>query len=238
LIIVNSSAGAEHLTRQRWRVLPGAVRVIPNGIAAGAVVDPAAARTAVRSAWGISEDALVFAVVGRLDPVKGQRTFLTAAAEISAGVPEARFVIVGDGPEPERSDLVAHANDRGLGDRVLWAGHRTDMSSVYCAIDVIVSASTSEGFSNAIAEGMQAGAVPVVTDVGDSAALVGDTGEVVPPADPVALAAAMTSVAKRGARARHQLGLRAQARVTAEFGLDRMVERTEQALLEVTAYGE
>jgi glycosyltransferase involved in cell wall biosynthesis len=79
------------------------------------------------------------------------------------------------------------AEQLGLGGSLIWNEAREDMPAVYNALDIVVSSSYSEGLSNVIGEAMACGVPCVVTNVGDSAWVVGDTGEVVPPKDPVAL---------------------------------------------------
>src|SRR5207253_71467 len=98
-----------------------------------------------------------------------------------------RFVCVGDGPPEYRRTLEALAEQLGLNEFLIWNAARADMSAVYNGLDVLVSSSASEGLSNVIAEAMACGVRCVVTDVGDSAWVVGPTGEVVNPKDPVAL---------------------------------------------------
>jgi glycosyltransferase involved in cell wall biosynthesis len=94
------------------------------------------------------------------------------------------------------------------------------------AADVVVCSSAfGEGFSNALGEGMACGLPAVATDVGDAALIVGDTGLIVPPQDPHALAAAIRTLAGEGAAARAERGTRARARIVANFGMKRAIER-------------
>jgi glycosyltransferase involved in cell wall biosynthesis len=102
------------------------------------------------------------------------------------------------------------------------------------ALEVATSASTfGEGFSNAVGEAMACGVPCVVTDVGDSAAIVGDTGRVVPPGDPEALAAAWKDLLALPAEMRQDLGRRARARVEQEFCVERLVKRMDELLAEL-----
>jgi glycosyltransferase involved in cell wall biosynthesis len=95
---------------------------------------------------------------------------------------------------------------------------------------VLVSASASEGLPNVVGEAMAAGVPCVVTDVGDSARVVGDTGIVVPPDDPAALARGMLGIAKLAATERGALGAAARDRVTARYSVDAMVSDMAAAL--------
>jgi len=119
----------------------------------------------------------------------------------------------------------------GLTNQLIWAGARDNMPAVYSALDIASSSSSyGEGFSNAIAEAMACGVPCVVTDVGDSALIVGDTGGVVAPGDHNALAAAIQHLVDLPAKERCALGEACRARVVSEFGIDRLIQRTEQAL--------
>ena len=107
------------------------------------------------------------------------------------------------------------------------------MPSVYNALDVLVSASRGEGFSNVIAEAMACGVACVVTDVGDSAWVVGDAGEVIRPGDPVALAEALERACTR-THVRTGADSRARRRVLENFSVAALVARTEAALAALT----
>jgi len=119
----------------------------------------------------------------------------------------------------------------GITERLIWAGTFSDLLTVYNALDLLVSSSTSEGFSNVIGEAMACGVPCVVTDVGDSALIVGDTGNIVPPGDSHALAQALRSWLRLSKRERHAKGLQARVRIEREFNTHAMVMKTEAALL-------
>jgi glycosyltransferase involved in cell wall biosynthesis len=138
---------------------------------------------------------------------------------------------VGDGPVDYRGQLHAKARELRLDGRVIWAGLRPDIVAVQNAFDIACSSSTTEGFPNVIAEAMACGVPCVVTDVGDSAWLVNDTGVVVPPRDPARLAAGLRELMDwRDRDGAERLGKRARERVEREFGLDILVERTASVL--------
>jgi glycosyltransferase involved in cell wall biosynthesis len=112
-------------------------------------------------------------------------------------------------------------------------GPRNDMSAIYNAADLMVlSSAYGEGFSTVLGEAMACGLPAVVTDVGDSARIVADTGSVVPPRNSAALAAAMAAFFARPAAERAALGQAARARMVEEFSLERALERFETLYLE------
>ena len=120
---------------------------------------------------------------------EGPSGLSTAAARLRAAYPDVRFVCLGEGPIRYRQALEELATSAGLDGTLIWAGNRTDMPSVYNALDLAVSASIyGEGVSNMLGEAMASGVPCVTTAVGDSAWVVGETGVVVPPGRPAALA--------------------------------------------------
>lgn len=188
----------------------------------------AEARGRMRRQWGFGERERVIGLVGRLDPMKGHDVFLQAAARFSAERPEVRFVCVGDGPSAARGRLESLGRDLGLADHILWLPARKDLVPVYNALDLATSASIfGEGFPNVVAEAMACGVLCIVTNVGDSAVVVGDAGIVVPRGDPVALVEGWRRGLKLLVDPARPDG---RARVEREFGLARLVDRTEQVL--------
>lgn len=190
LIIVNSHAGKNHRVCCGYPVHK--MVVISNGIDIDRFrPDPAAGRR-LRTEWGVSEADKLIGVVARLDPMKDHPTFLRAAALLARQRCNVRFVCIGEGASNYREKLQALSKSIGLEERVIWAGARGDMPCVYNALDLLVSASAyGEGFSNVIGEAMACGVACVVTDVGDSAWIVGEVGRVVPPGEPRALCMAI-----------------------------------------------
>jgi glycosyltransferase involved in cell wall biosynthesis len=90
---------------------------------------------------------------------------------------------------------------------------------------VVSSSRFGEGFSNALAEGMACGLPAIATDVGDASVIVGNTGLVVPPEDPDALAAAIRTLAGESAAARAERGRRARGHIVEHFALADAVRR-------------
>lgn len=229
LIIVNSLAGRDYHLRHGFP--SHKMVVIPNGIDTARFKPDKSARTLIRAEWGLAETERLIGLVGRLDPMKDHPTFLRAAALLAGQVQAVRFVCIGDGPEPYASQMKLLSKELGLEGRLIWAGARNDLPSVYSAIDLLTSASAfGEGFSNVIGEAMACGVPCVVTDVGDSARIVGETGMVVPPGNPEEMNQSWQAMLKILREQQDLMGERARARIIAQFGIDALVARTSAAL--------
>lgn len=232
LVVVNSNPGKDLCIRSGFP--PQRIIVIPNGIDSQTYIPDRAAGELIRQQWEFSTDDFVIGLVGRIDPMKDHMTFLQAAALTVLDNPNVHFVCVGDGPDAMYNQRMYDLSDSSsLQTNLVWAGERRDMLAVYNALDVCCNSSYGEGFPNAICEAMACGVPCVVTDVGDSAFIVGDTGLVVPPKDPRALADAFIKLAQISEIKRHQLGEKVRQRIETAFTIPMMVAKTEKALLKI-----
>jgi glycosyltransferase involved in cell wall biosynthesis len=189
LIIANSNAGREHVVGRGFP--KDRTIVIPNGIDTDYFRPDRRSRAEVRARLGVADEDLLVGRVGGVDPQKHYPAVLRAAVAIAKEHPTAGFLCVGTGPAGYERQLRDLGEDLGLSDRLIWAGPRDDMPAIYNALDVMVSSSAyGEGLPNVVAEAMACGVPCVVTDSGDSAWVVGDTGLVVDRGNPSALAAA------------------------------------------------
>jgi glycosyltransferase involved in cell wall biosynthesis len=158
--------------------------------------------------------------------MKDHPTFLHAAALLVQDHPKARFVCVGSGPESYQRELRAIATHLKLDEHLIWAGTSNNMQAVYSALQIATSASAyGEGFANMIGEAMACGVPCVVTDVGDSAQIVADTGCVVPALSPAALTNAWQSLITLGMDARERVGQRARERIIDNFSTSTLITR-------------
>jgi glycosyltransferase involved in cell wall biosynthesis len=233
LVIVNSVAGKQYHLDHGYDSRN--MVVISNGIDTEYYRPDLEARHSTRKKWSISEHETVIGLVGRVDIMKGHPTFLRAAAELAKESPNVKFVCVGYGPESYMSELRIMGDKLGLRDRLIWAGSSNCMVAIYNALDFLTSTSIGEGFSNVIGEAMACGVPCVVTDVGDSALIVGETGSIVPPNAPSVVAKAWRdwlSMPKETLSARR---LQARSRIESNFSLRAMVTKTESALLDLQA---
>lgn len=230
IIIVNSQAALQHSlslgfpAQKLW--------LIPNGIDTKVFEPDPAGRIRLRTEWGVDDNVRLVGSVGRFDPVKGLPIFLAAAAEVSRQISSARFICVGDGPPNEIELLKELAKVLKIADKFILAGARSDMPAVYSALDLLVSSSRSESFPNSVAEAMSCGVPCVVTNVGDSAALLGDCGVVVEPGHPETLAPAIISSL---AQENIALGERCRARIVEHFDVEQLALRTEVVLKALVA---
>jgi glycosyltransferase involved in cell wall biosynthesis len=227
LIVANSRSGRNHALARGFP--PDRTVVVFNGVDVMYFRPDKEAGRAVRAAWGVGDAEPLIGIVGRLDPMKDHPTFLKAVARLVRERGGPRFVCVGDGSARYKRALESTARSLGLGERVIWAGERSDMPAVYGALDLLCSASYGEGFPNAVAEAMSCGVSCVVTDVGDSAELVGETGLIVPPRDPDALADALGKMLDRTLDA-GAAGEAARARIVERFNRAALIRNSEAAV--------
>jgi len=200
--------------------------VIPNGFDMESFRPDAGARVSVRTELGIGQNDPVIGLVARFDPQKDHRTFVDAASILGARLLSARFVLCGDGVTWDNQELVRWIDDAGIRDRICLLGRRDDIARLLNGFDVAtLSSAYGEGFPNVVGEAMACGVPCVVTDVGDSAWIVGDTGRVVPIRDAKALADSWLALVEAGHQARQALGARARARIVEHFDLEAIAGR-------------
>ena len=209
MVTANSAAGLKSHMALGYH--PRRAQVVANGIDLDEFRPDTVARAAVRSEFAIPEDAIVLAHVARVDAMKDHGSFLAAMAML----PDVSALLVGAGAE----NLAPARN-------LFRLGRRCDVARLFAAADFVVSSSRfGEGFSNVLAEGMACGLPAVATDVGDAKLIIGDTGLVVPPENPDALAAAIRQLAGESATARAERGSRARARIAENFTLEHAIRR-------------
>lgn len=225
LIILNSNAARDYHFAQGLSTRNAIV--IHGGIDPEVFKPDRPVGRLLRAELGIDPDAILIGLVARLDPMKDHATFIRAAGLVALQNEDAHFVCVGGGPAKYSEQLRSLTDENQISDRFTWAGERDDMRAVYNAMDIVCSASVSESMPNTIAEAMACGIPCVVTDVGDSALLVGDDGIVVPPNDSQALADGLSKCIDR---LRNGQTANPRLRITENFDLVSMVNRTEAAL--------
>jgi glycosyltransferase involved in cell wall biosynthesis len=203
--------------------------VIHNGIDTSWFYPDPEGRELARKEWGVSDKEKLIGLVARLDPIKDHLTFIKASALLSDRS-NIRFVCVGDGPDDYKNELKAFSEEKGVGDLFIWKDSCRDMPAAYNALDMLVSSSYGEGFPNVLGEAMACGVPCVVTDVGDSARIVGDMGEVVPPKDPKALAQGIRTILERLDDNHKKLSKSLRERIILNFRRQILIEKTSEAL--------
>ena len=212
------------------------VRIIHNGVVLGEVEPPgggATTRADVRAEFGFATDAPLIGSVAMLREEKGHDPLLQAFRLVLEDEPRARLLLVGDGPL--RHALRARAEELGVVEQVVFTGNRSDVPRLLRALDVFTLCSRTECFPMSVLEAMAASRPVVCTAVGGVPEMVahGETGTLVPPGQPRALAEALLDLL-RDPDGATRLGRAGRSRVEGEFTLDRSV-RTAEAVIEATA---
>jgi glycosyltransferase involved in cell wall biosynthesis len=226
-IIANSALSAElhqrrlAFSKRRWAI-------IPNGFELEKFTPSENARSDVRSELGLPPNTLLIGLIGRYHPVKDHANFLRAAMIFRKGAPGVHFLLAGTGVDDSNAALREQRAALGLLGRTHLLGERNDMARITAALDIATSSSSSEAFPNVIGEAMSCGVPCVVTDVGDSAWLVGDTGLAVPARDSDALSRAWMELCAGGAWRRRALGATARERIAAHFSMAAVAAQYEQ----------
>ena len=200
--------------------------VIPNGFDTERFRPDPSHYAAVRQELGLAPAATLIGLVARLHPQKDHGNFIAAAGLVARRRPLAHFVLIGTDVVADNPDLGAQIQATGTPERFHLLGARADLPRLTAAFDIGVTASAyGEAFPLVVGEAMACGVPCVVTDVGDSALMVADTGRVVPPRDPAALAAAIESLLDLPDGERRMIGTAARARICAEYALPVIAQR-------------
>ncbi len=203
--------------------------LIPNGFDILRFRSDQEARRQVRMEMKIPQEAAVVGLIARFHPQKGHRIFFQAAGELHRRRPDTFFLLAGDRVEPSNPALMDWISEAGISDCTRLLGVRRDAARLTCSLDIAVSAAVyGEAFSNAIGEAMACEVPCVVTDMGDSAFIVGNTGRVIPPADPNAMAIALEDLLSMPERRRREIGRLARKRVIDHFEIGRIAEQYKE----------
>jgi glycosyltransferase involved in cell wall biosynthesis len=225
-VVANSQAGVH--VHQALGYKPKKWVWIPNSLQLTQFKPEPEARERLRRDLRLDSDAFLIGLVARFDPMKDHANFIRAGGLISAENPNTNFVLVGQALDSANEHLMSKLRAVGVENRFHLLGLRDDVARITAGLDIACSSSAyGEGTSNSVAEAMACGVPCVVTDVGDSALLVGDTGKVVPPRDPQAFANACLELIALSPQCRSALGTRARRRVERDFSIAATVARYE-----------
>ena len=186
------------------------------------------AKQSLSKQLNISEKNKLIGLIARFDPQKDHRNFILAASQVLEKLPDTHFILVGSKIDDENKTLMKWIEQGCSKDNFHLLGERDDIPRINAALDVACSASLGEGFPNTIGEAMACGVPCVVTDVGDSAYLLGGAGVVVTSANSQELAQAMIELLAKSERHRHKLGKKARQRIEKYFSISTIVAEYEK----------
>ena len=222
VVVANSEAGRQ--IHESYGYGPRRWEILPNGFDMQTFRPDTARREKTRAALGIDQAAPMVGLFARFDPMKDHATFLSAAELVAKMRPDVLFLLAGRGTDSAAfHELIGDRN--ALRQRLILLGERRDIPELMAATDITVCSSLTEGFPNTIGEAMASGVPCVSTDVGDAGLLIGDTGGLVPKADPSALVHKLEEFLEIAPQARVALGERARQRIEQQFSLDAVVLR-------------
>ena len=195
-------------------------QIIPNGFDVGGFKPDPEARKRIRTELKISSNAIVIGLVARWHPMKDHTNFLRAASIFLKTHPDANFVLVGPGIDANNGTLMKSAEELGVLASLRLCGCRTDMAAINASLDIATSSSAyGESLPLSMGEAMACAVPCVATAVGGVSEIVGDTGIVVPPGDPLALCSGWLTLAGMRRGELGSLGARARQRIDERFSL-------------------
>lgn len=210
--------------------------LIPNGFDLTHFAPSPESRRSVRLELAIPDNSALVGLVARDDPQKNHLGFMEAAAIVHRSAPHCHFLLAGFGIDETNQVLGAAIQSAGLQGHMHLLGRRDDVPRLMASLDLLVSPSHGEAFPNVLGEAMSCAVSCVVTDAGDSAEIVGDTGRVVPVGDMPALAVEIVSLLEMSLEDRQALGLQALQRVQQRYSLvdiTRLYENFYELLAEI-----
>lgn len=209
------------------------MRVISNGFDVETYKADAHARHRIRQMLNLPSNALVIGSIGRFNEYKDHRNFILAAGDVASADETVYFLMVGRDVDCDNALIRKWIHETGYSDRFILLGERSDVMDILKAMDVFCLHSISEGFPNVLGEAMSTSLPCVVTDVGDAARLLGNTGLVVPPRNPSALAEELLKLVKTTPEQRINLGCLARKRIVEHWSIDQVTQQYEQLYQEV-----
>jgi glycosyltransferase involved in cell wall biosynthesis len=222
-------------THAKFGYVESKTEFIPNGFDTEKFKPDAQVRKALRLELGVTEENVLIGMAGRFHANKDHENFVRASAILAKKRPDLIFCLCGRDITWQNSRLTSSIDNAGIRRQFRLLGLRSDAERFFAGIDIAVSSSQTEAFPLAVGEAMAAGTPCVVTDVGDSAFLVGDTGRAVPSRNAEALAEAIGNLIEAGSKRRLLLGTAARARIEELFSLTAIVERYQDLYVRVAS---
>jgi len=234
-IIVNSSQGFE--SHRDAGYAAERLTVIPNGFDLERFRPCEFNRAKIRRELGLSNHTPLVGWIGRFHPHKDPHNFVQATKWILEKAPETHFLMCGKAMTWSNTELCEWIDQANSRKKMHLLGNRDDMPALHSSLDLCVLSSCMEGFPNVVGEAMSTAVPPVVTDVGDSALLVGTTGKVVPPKQPEKLAEACTELLRLPKDELIKKGQQARNRIEAYYSLPVITNQYCNLWLEILQRG-
>ena len=193
--------------------------VIPNGFDTSVFFPDQPSGIKIREEFEIESDAFLIGLIARFDPLKDHHSFIKAADILLKQYPNVHFLLCGRDITYDNTELNSWISEIKLKSNIHLLGDRNDIPSIMNALDIHTLSSIGEAFPIVIGEAMACGVPNVATDVGDIAYLVGETGVIVPPKDPLALAKGWMKMINLEAKERQKMGDRAYKRIEDQFNI-------------------
>jgi glycosyltransferase involved in cell wall biosynthesis len=202
------------------------ITVVPLGFELESLLACESHRGELRRELGLADGDKLVGIVARLVPIKNHRLFLQAAQVVVETMPQARFLVVGDGEL--REELEAYAHDLGLEGGVLFTGWRRDLPRLYADLDVVALTSINEGTPVSLIEAMAAGVPVVATAVGSVPDVVveGETGYLVKDGDVKGMAKAIIELLRDPEKAK-EMGIAGREAVYPRFAAHTLIANVE-----------
>ena len=200
---------------------------IPNGFELDTFYKQLDAKESVRLELNLAKDTPIIAHVGRWDSQKDYPNLIKAIRSIQKEKPNSIFLLCGTNIDGNNQELMSLIKSYNIENNVHLLGRREDIPRILSAADLLISSSLGEGFSNVIGEAMSCETPCIVTDVGDSAYIVGLCGLVVPPQNAELLAEATIKFLNKTAEEKIEMGRQARERVINNFEINKIVKKYE-----------
>jgi glycosyltransferase involved in cell wall biosynthesis len=228
-------AEATRLSHIALGYAPGKMMMIPNGIDPAVFRPDPAARREVRHELGLEDGTPLIGLCARFDPQKDHENFIRAAGLLHQKYPQAHFLLWGKDIVATNESVSGWLRSAGVNGVTHLLGLRQDTPRLLAALDISGLSSSSEAFPLVVGETMSCGIPCVVTDVGDSAVLVGETGRVVPRRDSAALADAWAELLSMDESQKKLIGVRSRQRIVEQYSMERMVSAYSQLYRDIIA---
>jgi len=208
--------------------------LIPNGFDCNYFKPSKNACLKLRNSLGLNHKTFLIGLIARYHLMKDHMTFIRAAGRLVAQYPDVHFILAGRGVDEANSILTKIIQEVNLMRNIHLLGECSNMPEISAALDISTNTSSwGESFPNVVGESMACGVPCVVTDIGDSASIVGDTGIVIPIKNIDELVKAWIKLIKIGTEGRKQLGQKARERIVNNFSLSKVIKDYEKTYREV-----